>query len=87
MLLEAQPTQGGLEGDALSDEWKAPGAKKPSLQLSFFVPRTGIEDMKTGDFNIFAHNHVKWRSSAFYVGFNRFFKASQKFNSNQGHSK
>ena len=46
------------------------------------MPGTGIEDMKTGDFNIFAHNYVKWRSNAFYVGFDRVFKASQKFNSN-----
>ena len=57
------------------------------LLANLDVPRAGIEDMKTGDFNIFAHNYVKWRSNAFYVGFDRVFKASQKFNSNQGHSK
>ena len=51
------------------------------------VPRAGIEDMKTGDFIIFAHNHAKWRSSAFYVGFDRVSKAFQRFNSFQGHSK
>lgn len=40
------------------------------------VPRAGIEDMKIGDFNIFAYNDVKWRSSAFCVGFDRVFKAT-----------
>lgn len=59
----------------------------PAVAESISVPRAGIEDVKTGDFDIFAPNHSKWRSSALYVGFGTVFRASQRIDSFQGHSK